>query len=232
MLVSKVKHIHNHFWKRESGLTSMLVLLCIENFILLPLFDNDLIIRIISNLLWMLLLFSGIISLAKKKSQLILLSSILFIHLIFGWLHFFNNNLSFRYIAFIIAIMVLLLFIFLVIKKVFEKGEVNLHRIVGSILVYLLIANLYAVIYSFMYHQDPGCFNVNFSSSEDNGVHCQFLYFSYTTLTTTGFGDIIPLHRFVRSLVVLEQVIGVLYPVILIGRLVSLRRENHGATDN
>jgi hypothetical protein len=50
-----------------------------------------------------------------------------------------------------------------------------------------------------------------------------FLYFSYTTLTTTGYGDFLPVSPLVRTLAIIEQLIGVLYPVILIGRLVSLK---------
>jgi hypothetical protein len=49
-----------------------------------------------------------------------------------------------------------------------------------------------------------------------------FLYFSFTTLTTTGYGEILPVHAVARTLVIIEQLIGVLYPVVLIGRLVSL----------
>ena len=47
------------------------------------------------------------------------------------------------------------------------------------------------------------------------------MYFSYITITTTGFGEIVPLHPFARALVQVEALVGVLYPVILIGRLVS-----------
>lgn len=68
----------------------------------------------------------------------------------------------------------------------------------------------------------PATFNVNIPYYDINEVHTTFLYFSFTTLTTTGFGDIIPSGHFTRGLVVLEQIIGVLYPVVLIGRLVSL----------
>ncbi len=48
------------------------------------------------------------------------------------------------------------------------------------------------------------------------------LYFSLSTLTTTGFGDIVPIHPFVRSMANLEAVIGQLYPATLLARLVSL----------
>ena len=48
------------------------------------------------------------------------------------------------------------------------------------------------------------------------------LYFSLSTLTTTGFGDIVPVHPFVRSMANLEAVIGQLYPATLLARLVTL----------
>jgi hypothetical protein len=52
------------------------------------------------------------------------------------------------------------------------------------------------------------------------------LYFSFTTLTTAGFGDITPLHPLARNLANLESVIGQLYPATLLARLVSLELEH------
>jgi hypothetical protein len=52
------------------------------------------------------------------------------------------------------------------------------------------------------------------------------MYFSLVTLTTVGFGDISAVHPLARSLVMLEAVIGTLYPAILIARLVSLQIEH------
>jgi hypothetical protein len=52
------------------------------------------------------------------------------------------------------------------------------------------------------------------------------LYFSLTTLTTTGFGDITPVHPFARSLANLEAIIGQLYPATILARLVTLELEH------
>jgi hypothetical protein len=52
-----------------------------------------------------------------------------------------------------------------------------------------------------------------------------FLYFSVSTLTTVGFGDITAVHPIARSLVMMESIIGILYPPVLIGVLVSLHIE-------
>ena len=60
-----------------------------------------------------------------------------------------------------------------------------------------------------------------------------FLYFSFTSLTTTGFGDILPVSTVARTVLIIEQLIGVLYPVVLIGRLVSLvTGDSTAKTDN
>ena len=48
------------------------------------------------------------------------------------------------------------------------------------------------------------------------------IYLSFVTFTSTGYGDIVPVHPLARSLCNLEAVIGQLYPAILIGRLVTL----------
>ncbi|MEI6898554.1 MAG: potassium channel family protein, partial [Bacteroidota bacterium] len=66
-----------------------------------------------------------------------------------------------------------------------------------------------------------GSFNLENSTLNPHSTYLSLLYFSYTTLTTTGFGDIRPVGMWVREIVMIEQMIGVLYPVILIGKLVS-----------
>jgi hypothetical protein len=53
-----------------------------------------------------------------------------------------------------------------------------------------------------------------------------FLYFSVVTLTTVGFGDIAAVHPVARSLVMVEALVGTLYPAILLARLVTLQMES------
>ena len=55
------------------------------------------------------------------------------------------------------------------------------------------------------------------------GIHRkEFLYFSFCTLTTAGYGDIVPVSPFARSLSNLESLIGMLYPSVLLARLLSM----------
>ena len=56
-----------------------------------------------------------------------------------------------------------------------------------------------------------------------------WMYFSFVTLTTVGYGDITPVATSARSLAMLEALTGQLYPAIIIARLVSLQTAGHGA---
>jgi len=125
-------------------------------------------------------------------------------------------------VDFINDVAVFSLLIGMVLVKVFEAGPVTVHRIIGAIVVFMLIGNLWAVIFQFLYGYIPNSFQFPASSADLGADPATFLYFSYTTLTTTGYGEIIPAHALTRTLANIEQLIGVLYPAVLIGRLVSL----------
>jgi hypothetical protein len=107
-----------------------------------------------------------------------------------------------------------------VAHRVFAGGRVSLHRIMGAVILYLSIGLIFANIYrvcTLLLHPSFSTFTPG-----SGGALSQLLYFSLTTLTTTGFGDIAPVHPFVRSLANLESVIGQLFPATLLARLVTL----------
>jgi hypothetical protein len=217
----------NHLWDKESGLSGMLVLLFIMHFILVPLFGSYSSFMVMINIFWMLFLIAGIISLSKSKKQTVLFAIIPFLFILFGWISVFERTpfVLFADIFFTVATFGLL--IILVLKKVFEPGPITEYRVIGSVVVYMILANLWSVIYLFIYEHIPGAFQMTLPSFESNSLQANFLYFSYITITTTGFGEIVPLHPFVRAIVQIEAITGVLYPVILIGRLVSDANENN-----
>ncbi len=107
-----------------------------------------------------------------------------------------------------------------VARVVFAPGGVNLHRIMGGVVLYLSIALLFAAAFRCLTLFVHPSFNGLAAGSRTEVA--DLMYFSFTTLTTTGYGDIVPVHPFVRSLANLEAVIGQLYPATLLARLVSL----------
>jgi len=102
----------------------------------------------------------------------------------------------------------------------FGEGRVTIHRIMGAVILYLSIGLVFANAYrasALLLH--PSFNGLSYAHRDELG---QWLYFSLSTLTTTGYGDITPVHPFVRSLANLEAVIGQLYPATLLARLVTL----------
>jgi hypothetical protein len=113
---------------------------------------------------------------------------------------------------------------FVVARQVFGRGEVNFHRIVGAILLYMLIAIAFMSFFMLIGLLTPDAFN-GLVLKDNQKISSGLIYFSFTTLTTTGYGDIVPVHPVARSLCNIEAVIGQLFPATLLARLVSLEIE-------
>ena len=116
-----------------------------------------------------------------------------------------------------------------VVQAVFRQGRVTYHRIVGAILVYLLIAVAFATLYIFVGLSIPGAIN-GIAFEDDRSLASSVFYFSFVTLTSTGYGDVVPVHPFARSLCNIESIVGQLYPATLLARLVTL--EMRGRADS
>jgi hypothetical protein len=108
----------------------------------------------------------------------------------------------------------------LIARHVFSSTRVTVHRVRGAILLYLNVAALFAIAYGALEQLVPGAFQMVKQAGE--APTAAFTYFSLTTITTVGYGDITPLHPLARSLATLEAVFGQLFPATLLARLVAL----------
>jgi hypothetical protein len=101
---------------------------------------------------------------------------------------------------------------------VLRREVLTLDKLYGAAAAYLMLGILWGYFYSFLLSFHPGAI-ASGGAPVDASKVSETLYFSFTVLTSTGFGDIIPAHPVARMLCVLEQVIGVLFIAILIARL-------------
>ena len=108
-----------------------------------------------------------------------------------------------------------------VARVVFGGGRINHHRIVGAILLYLLIAVAFATLFAFVGLSISDAFK-GIAFKDDAALANSLFYLSFVTLTSTGFGDIVPVHPLARSLCNIESIIGQLYPATILARLVTL----------
>jgi hypothetical protein len=86
-----------------------------------------------------------------------------------------------------------------VAQAVFRGGRVTYHRIIGAILLYLLIALAFATFFIFVGLAFPDAFK-EMKFEDNTAVASSAFYLSLVTLTSTGYGDIVPLHPVARSL--------------------------------
>jgi hypothetical protein len=105
---------------------------------------------------------------------------------------------------------------------VYAPGRITLQRLQGAIVVYLNLAVIFAAAYGLIWELIPDAFANIAAPTGDQKEVATMLYFSLTTLTTTGYGDVVPIDPFARSLANLESVIGPLFLAITVARLVSM----------
>jgi hypothetical protein len=114
-----------------------------------------------------------------------------------------------------------------VARAVFGPGRVDVHRIIGSVLLYLLIALTFSALFIFAGLSLPNAFS-GLVIEDSHTLSSSLFYFSFVTLTSTGYGDIYPIHPIARSLCNVETILGQLYPATLLARLVTLEIEGRG----
>lgn len=214
------------FWTEERSLTVMLLLLVLHLFILTPVRFISHVFYIFSVLFLSLALLAGFLTIVRQKalrwvSIVVFAGAILFKSAALvskaPWVIVGDTLFTFFSLSALV---------YVVFLQVSREGPVTAHRIRGAIALYLLIAMLFAFLFRLAGELVPGAFNTPGDWSRDASSSGEaFYYFSIVTMTTVGFGDITAVHPLVRSLVMLEALIGQLYPAILIARLVTLEIE-------
>jgi hypothetical protein len=119
-----------------------------------------------------------------------------------------------------------------VAQAVYAPGRITFQRLQGAFVLYLNLGTIFGSAYHLIWELNPGAFAYfgNAAGAVASGLNpsqiALMLYFSFTTLTTTGYGDIVPVSPFARSLANLEAVLGQLYLVTTVARLVTLELED------
>ncbi|MBV8890188.1 MAG: two pore domain potassium channel family protein [Alphaproteobacteria bacterium] len=109
-----------------------------------------------------------------------------------------------------------------VARAVFAPGRITHYRIQGAIVLYLNFALIFVVLYRLIDELAPNAFTHLRAAGDMPATLADITYFSLSTLTTSAFGDITPVHPLARSLANLEAIIGQLYPATLLARIVTL----------
>jgi len=222
--MAKVSNLSTRFWSTDTSLSAILIFLLTIIFLFYPFYHIP-VFKFIIKILFLLILVSGCAKVLKRR-WLGMGVALLIAAYIFGnggevlteerSLSFWNCIINF----FCCGLLAMVLAV-----QVFKEERVTANHIQGAVAIYLLLGLMWGFLYEATVLQDPGAF-VRASSSLPDSVDMlkrDLLYYSFTTLTTVGYGDIVPVHPFARMLAVLEAIIGQLFPAILITWLVSMQ---------
>ena len=133
-----------------------------------------------------------------------------------------------RFVAYASIILFQVLVTQVLLRFIFQARKVTRDVLYAASAVYLLLGAIFVPIYGMLETMAPGSF---VDGTLDNDLFFpwqHFVYYSYATLTTLGYGDILPLSMWAKSLASMEAVIGVLYLTIIMARLVGLYAQEQG----
>jgi hypothetical protein len=139
----------------------------------------------------------------------------------------FNDTV---YVAGLIAQAAFHAFIVSCLLRYMLKDEImTVDELFAAAGLYFTMAFVFAYLYTLIEFLAPGAFFINAANNPDGVVRWwELLYFSFTCLTSVGFGEITPVNEHARSLVMIQQMLGVLYIALVISRLVTLQRGRMG----
>jgi hypothetical protein len=195
-------------------LISMLLMLLLR-----PFLEDFVGMKLLMDVFFSLILISGVYAVSKKKHILWIGLMFAFPAFFVQWSTYFVTFPNSLFIGKLIGIFFYIFMITVMLDYLFEEKEITTDMIIGAICVYLLIGAMWASIFTVIEIIHPGSFKMPENSASEMS---HFIYYSFVTLTTLGYGDITPVSSTARSFSILEAIFGQLYIAILVSRLVGV----------
>ncbi len=223
-MIERVSAWFTEFWKTDRGLSIFLVLLLIFIFILPPFLTVRAFSGTLTQIFFLLLLAAGVVAISRRRWQMVVMLTIVVAAALIDLADRLAPSTTLTIWSDASSLAILGLFSLVVIAQVFRTGPVTRDRIMGAIAAYLLFGLTWASAYHLVASRVPEAFA---GAVPKNAEYMpSWVYYSFVTLTTVGYGDITPVALIARSLAILEALTGQLYPAILLARLVSLQLVN------
>jgi len=214
------------FWNDENSLSVMLTILIFHLVVMTPLMQFGAPFQLAGALLITLGVLPSAMAMVHTRRLRALALGLILCAAGLKLFHFLVPLFALGLAQKFFALLLFLLMLYMVGRQLAEEGPVTPHRVRGAMAMYILIGLVFAYIYAAFNGVVPESFNLPEAArvSASGGYGEMFYYFSIVTLTTVGFGDISAVSPFARSLVMIEALIGQLYPAIIIARMVSMPR--------
>jgi hypothetical protein len=198
----------------------ILICLILGTIVFVPILQGFATLRIFLDIFITAIYISMVYTASHKKQHIYIGAFFAIVMLISLWLQYFHqNNLVFA-IGRICGILFFIMVITNILTFIFKSEDVTIEVIYAAILVYLLMALMWSFVYVLLELINPASFNV--ALSLEQGSQMWSIYYSFVTITTLGYGDITPATELASSFAILEAVVGQLYLVVVVARLVGM----------
>lgn len=212
----------DRLWQSDWSLSGLLAFLILSVFVVRPLEVLGYDIHLVAAVAFSFILVTGIITVSRSRITTLIFGSIAVSSVIIHWARYAIFGAPLIGMDAGGAIIACGMLAAIVLRQVFREGPITSQRIQGAVAAYLLIAMVFAAAYTLIDVYVPGAFTGAIPLENERDPLQPFLYFSFVTLTTVGYGDITAVSTIARSLAMLEALIGQLFPSILLARLVSM----------
>jgi hypothetical protein len=221
--MSRPRHIIEAFLKgRFSALLVSLVLL----FLVGPLMPgNQTFIDKVFGILMLAVLISCLRAISRTRGFFLFMLVFTLINVGIGSFEIFSNmeTESFRIMVLAVRLSYFAVVFFSIMFYVLDDSSVTGDKICGAISAYMLMGVTWSFVYALFYQIDPGTFRVPEELLSTETVNSTWtLYFSFTTLTTLGYGDIVPQKSGVQSYAIMEAASGQIFLAVIIARMIAL----------
>jgi hypothetical protein len=211
------------FWSTDRSLSLLLGSLILLIFVIRPLQEIGVAGRLLMTLFFSFILISGVAAVAKNALTTTAVGALVITSFVVRWLRLWLGGESLAVSDTFVSSLFCIILAVVVLAQVLREGPITWYRIQGAVAFYLLLGLAWAGVYELIELRWPNAFSPPSAATNPNDdPTARFVYFSFVTLTTVGYGDITAVHPFARALVTLEALIGQLFPAILLARLVSM----------
>ncbi len=188
-------------------------------FIISPFLQGLLSLSILMDLFVTLILLSGVFAVIQSRGVFIFSLSFAIFTALVRWSRHFLNISSLEIVNPVLSILFMGFLVGIILFYLFTEKEITSDVIMGAICGYFLIGLLWNNVYVLIEVLEPNSFQL----SHGPGAEGQnFIYYSFVTLTTLGYGDITPISHPAQSLSLLEAIMGQLYLAVLVARMVGI----------
>ena len=199
----------------------LFVLVAILGFLILsPLLDNFFRLSLLLDIFLTIIFISAIYAVSQKRHYFFIGTLLILPLLLATWTKHFLMSPALSLIGTCSGILFFAFMVITIVSFVFKQTRVTLNVINASVVVYLLMAMMWTMLFILVEKVQPGSFSTLKIHAEESTYN--FFYYSFVTITTLGYGDITPSTEIARSLALLEAVIGQIYLVVLVARLVGI----------